>query len=89
MWPVSRPASARLYASRELSGVCDGRYQIDDLFVYRMAGCDDAGRVQGSFYATGTEPSSLARLATLGVEVPQELFVPRELSAGGHYAMKG
>jgi pilus assembly protein CpaF len=73
----------------ELSGVCDGRYQIDDLFIYRMAGCDDAGRVQGSFYATGTEPSSLARLATLGVEVPEELFVPRELSAGGHYAMKG
>lgn len=73
----------------EVSGVCDGRYQIDDLFVYRMAGCDDAGRVQGSFYATGTEPASLARLAMLGVEAPQELFVPRELSAGGHYAMKG
>ncbi len=73
----------------ELTGVCEGRYQIDDLFVYRMAGCDDAGRVQGSFYATGTEPSSWTRLAMLGVEVPQELFVPRELSAGGHYAMKG
>jgi pilus assembly protein CpaF len=73
----------------ELAGVADGQYQIDDLFVYRMAGCDEAGRAQGSFYATGTEPSSLARLAALGVDVSPELFTPRELSAGGHYAMKG
>jgi pilus assembly protein CpaF len=73
----------------ELSGVSDGRYQIDDLFVYRMAGRDDAGRVQGSFYATGTESSSLGRLLTLGVEVPEDLFLPRELSVDGPYAMKG
>jgi pilus assembly protein CpaF len=88
---VARFASGERKVVRisELSGVYEGRYQIDDLFIYRMAGCDDAGRVQGSFYATGTEPSSLARLATLGVEVPQEMFIPRELSAGGHYAMKG
>jgi pilus assembly protein CpaF len=88
---VARFASGERKVVRisELSGVADGRYQIDDLFLYRMAGCDDAGHVQGSFYATGTEPSSLGRLLTLGVDVPQDLFLPRELSVDGHYAMKG
>jgi pilus assembly protein CpaF len=88
---VARFASGERKVVRvsELSGVAADRYQIDDLFVYRMAGCDDAGHVQGSFYATGTEPSSLGRLLTLGVDVPQDLFLPRELSFDGHYAMKG
>jgi pilus assembly protein CpaF len=73
----------------ELCGLCADEYQIDDLFIFRMAGRDDEGRVQGSFYSTGTEPASLSRLAMLGVEVPRDLFVPRELNVGGHYVMKG
>jgi len=73
----------------ELCGVSEGQYQIEDLFVYRMAGCDEGGRVQGSFYSTGTEPASLARLGALGIDVASELFIPRELNAGGHYVTKG
>ena len=88
---VARLASGERKVLRisELCGVSDGQYQIEDLFVYRMAGCDEGGRVQGSFYSTGTEPASLARLAALGVDVSRELFIPRELSAGGHYVTKG
>ncbi len=44
----------------ELRGVSDGQYQVEDLFVFRMAGRDDEGRVQGSFYSTGIEPASLS-----------------------------
>ena len=62
---------------------------MEDLFVFRMAGRDDEGRVQGSFYSTGIEPASLSRLAMLGVEVSRDLFMPRELNVGGHYVMKG
>ena len=58
-------------------------------FVYRMAGCDETGRVQGSFYSTGTEPLSLARLAAVGVELPRDMFLPRELNVAGQYAAKG
>jgi hypothetical protein len=54
-----------------------------------MAGCDESGRILGTFYSTGTEPASLMRLAALGVEVPGELFVPRELNGGVQYAEKG
>jgi hypothetical protein len=54
-----------------------------------MTGCDEGGRVQGSFYSTGTEPASLARMGALGIDVASELFIPRELNAGGHYVTKG
>lgn len=88
---VARLASGERKVLRisELCGVSDGQYQIEDLYVYRMAGCDEGGRVQGSFYSTGTEPASLARLGALGIDVPRDLFIPRELNAGGHYVTKG
>jgi len=88
---VARLASGERKVVRisELCGVAGGQYQIEDLFVYRMAGCDEEGHAQGLFYSTGTEPASLARLATLGIEVPRDLFIPRELTAGGTYVMKG
>jgi pilus assembly protein CpaF len=73
----------------ELCGVAGGQYQIEDLFVYRMAGCDEEGHAQGLFYSTGTEPASLSRLAAMGVELPRDFFIPRELVAGGNYVMKG
>ena len=37
----------------ELCGVSGGQYQLEDLFVYRMAGCDETGRVQGSSIPRG------------------------------------
>ena len=37
----------------ELTGVTNGEFDIEDIFVYRMAGVDGAGRMLGSFYATG------------------------------------
>jgi len=88
---VSRLASGERKVVRisELCGSSGGQYQIEDLFVYRMAGCDESGRILGTFYSTGTEPASLVRLAALGVEVSPELFVPRELSVGVQYAEKG
>jgi pilus assembly protein CpaF len=88
---VARLASGERKVVRisELRGSAGGQYQIEDLFVYRMAGCDESGRILGTFYSTGTEPASLMRLAALGVEVPGELFVPRELNGGVQYAEKG
>jgi pilus assembly protein CpaF len=66
----------------ELSGFRDGAYMIDDIFVYRMTGIDSSGRANGSFYATGYEPSALKRLAAHGFEVPKGLFAARELPTG-------
>ena len=72
----------------ELCGCRDGSYEIEDIFVYRMTGVDDAGRAQGSFYATGHEPLVLHRLAASGYETPRDLFIARELATNTDYDIK-
>lgn len=63
----------------ELCGCRDGAYTIEDIFVYRMSGIDANNRAIGAFYATGYEPVALSRMASVGHQVPRDLFVPREL----------
>ncbi len=69
----------------ELTGVTDGEFDLEDIFVYRMAGMDAAGKVQGSFYATGYEPQCLRRMASRGQELNPKMFTARELQVGGEY----
>ncbi len=69
----------------ELCGCQDGVYQIEDIFVYRMAGIDADGRARGAFYATGYEPQVLKRLAGRGYEIPSSLFSARELPLRSEY----
>ncbi|WP_166825015.1 CpaF family protein [Thalassoroseus pseudoceratinae] len=78
---ITRLASGERKVMRisELAKSRDGIYNIEDIFVYRMAGYDDDGRAQGAFYATGYEPDCLRRLAAAGIELPTEMFSPREL----------
>jgi len=69
----------------ELCGCQDGTYQIEDIFVYRMAGIDEDGKARGAFYATGYEPQVLKRLAGRGFDVPTHLFSARELALRTDY----
>jgi len=62
----------------ELTGVTDGEFDIEDIFVFRMAGIED-GQVLGSFYATGYEPQCLSRLAMKGYELDPVMFTARQL----------
>jgi len=73
----------------ELAGVTDGEFDLEDIFVYRMAGTDVHGRTIGSFYATGYEPQCLRRMSTRGYELPARLFQARELRTGGEYRPVG
>lgn len=68
----------------EVSGLKDGEYRMDDIFVHRIHGEDKDGRPQGSFFATGYVPVALRRLALTGVNVEQyrPLFDARELKTG-------
>lgn len=71
----------------ELCGCQDGVYQLEDIFVYRLAGIDrEAGRARGAFYATGYEPQALKRLASRGYEMPSIMFSARELADRREYA---
>ncbi len=69
----------------ELCGCQDGVYQIEDIFVYRMAGIDSDGKSRGAFYATGYEPQALKRLASRGFDVPPMMFAARELATRTEY----
>jgi pilus assembly protein CpaF len=65
----------------EVSGLKDGEFRMDDIFVYRIHGLDESGRTQGSFFATGYQPVALRRLALSGIDIDQyqPLFEAREL----------
>lgn len=71
----------RITRVSEVSGLKDGEYRMDDIFVYRINGEDKDGQPQGSFFATGYVPAALRRLAVTGVNVEQyrPLFEAREL----------
>jgi len=69
----------------ELCGSQDGAYQIEDIFVYRMAGIDANGRARGAFYATGYEPQAMKRLSSRGQDVPSMMFSARELNSSRDY----
>jgi pilus assembly protein CpaF len=69
----------------ELTGVVDGEFQLEDIYVFRSAGIDDHGHLLGSFYATGHEPVTLRRMAARGIEMDPNLFSARELKTGGEY----
>ena len=62
----------------ELLGTAEGRYELEDVYVYRMTGVQD-GRVTGAFYATGHVPAVLGRLGSTGFVVPERLFEAKEL----------
>ncbi|MCA9078385.1 MAG: CpaF family protein [Planctomycetaceae bacterium] len=69
----------------ELTGVTDGEFDIEDIFVFRMAGVDNDGKVLGSYYATGYEPHCLRRLAAKGQELNTRVFNARELKTRTDY----
>ncbi|HQX48419.1 MAG TPA: CpaF family protein [Planctomycetaceae bacterium] len=71
----------RITKISEVSGLKDGEFQMDDIFVYRISGEDHDGRPTGSFFATGYQPIALRRMAMTGVNVEQyaPLFEAREL----------
>jgi pilus assembly protein CpaF len=72
----------------ELVGVTDGEFDLQDVFVFRMAGVEASGKVLGSFYATGYEPQCLRRMAAKGIDLPPRMFAARELKSGGDYTPK-
>ncbi|MFN9717970.1 MAG: CpaF family protein [Planctomycetota bacterium] len=71
----------RISRISEVSGLKDGEYRMDDIFVYRINGEDKDGQPQGSFFATGYVPVALRRLALTGASIEQykPLFDAREL----------
>lgn len=64
----------------ELVGVKDGEFELNDIFVYRMAGKHPNGQILGSFYATGYQPQVIRKMASAGFDVPVSMFTARDLT---------
>ena len=62
----------------EIVGLRRRSYVIKDIFGFRQLGIHD-GVATGEFYATGYEPTFLARLKAMGIDLPAWLFQERVL----------
>lgn len=71
----------------ELTGVTGGEFDLEDIFVFRMAGMDHSGKVLGSFYSTGYEPQCLRRMASRGHDLNPRMFHAKELSMKSDYSV--
>jgi pilus assembly protein CpaF len=66
----------------EITGMEGDIISMQDIFVFRQSGVDDAGKAQGQFLATGIRPNLLEKLAGVGIRLPPSLFEPRVLGPG-------
>jgi pilus assembly protein CpaF len=62
----------------EIVGIRRRSYVLKDIFGFRQLGIQDR-RAVGEFYATGYQPTFLARLKAMGVELPAKFFEERIL----------
>jgi pilus assembly protein CpaF len=69
----------RVVRVSEIVGLRRRSYVLKDLFGYRQLGVRE-GKAFGEFYATGYQPSFLARLKAEGIDVPVSLFEERILA---------
>ncbi|HUE72618.1 MAG TPA: CpaF family protein [Pirellulaceae bacterium] len=70
----------RVMRVSEIMSLENGDYAIQDLFGFEQCGTDDRGIARGHFYATGNKPAFLKRLNQIGIEIPEKLFYPRQLT---------
>jgi pilus assembly protein CpaF len=66
----------------EVVGVEGENYTMQDLFLFKQTGVDEAGRAEGNFQATGVRPYCLERLAAQGADISGTIFERRLLPVG-------
>ena len=71
----------RVMGISELVGLEKGEYQLQKIFEFKQHHLDDQGTATGTFSATGYQPSFCSRLKEIGVELPDSLFVQRDLQS--------
>jgi pilus assembly protein CpaF len=63
----------------EITGMEGDIISMQDIFVFRPEGMDEAGRAKGQFLSTGIRPNLLDKLAGAGIRLPSSLFESRVL----------
>ncbi len=78
---VSRLIGGKRKVTRisEVTGMESDAVMMHDIFEFVQTGVDENHAAVGHFRTTGIRPEILSRLASAGVELPYELFHPRQL----------
>ncbi len=69
-----RDGSRKIVKVTEVQGMEGDVITLQDIFVFEQQGIDEAGKIQGRFYPTGSRPKFMDRLEAAGVRVGPELF---------------
>jgi pilus assembly protein CpaF len=48
---------------------------LQDIFLFKQAGLDQNGRVQGNFLCTGLRPKFMSKMEDAGIQLPHNLFL--------------
>jgi pilus assembly protein CpaF len=66
--------SRKITSICELTGIENGRIQLAEIFRFRQQGFDQAGKVVGTFEATGLVPQFYEDLHRRGIDVDMRVF---------------
>jgi len=66
----------KLVSLSEITGMEGEIISMQEIFVFKQTGIDQAGNVLGQFHATGVRPKFLERLRVFGVKIPDDMFNP-------------
>jgi pilus assembly protein CpaF len=64
----------------EVTGMEGDAFCLQEVFRFKQVGLDARGGAVGYFEACGVRPQAMARLASEGVNLPQEIFRARPLT---------
>jgi pilus assembly protein CpaF len=64
----------KVVAISELTGMEQDVITMQDIFVFNKAGIDEAGKVIGTFRATGVRPKCAELLKIAGHSMPMDMF---------------
>lgn len=69
-----RDGSRKVVNITEVVGMEGDTITLQDLFVYKIEGLDNFGRIKGNFISTGIRPKFLEKFATSGIMVRDDWF---------------
>jgi pilus assembly protein CpaF len=75
--------SRKVTAITEITGMEQVIITMQDIFLFERRGLDRSGKVCGFFRATGIRPKCAERLASLGLQLPVNMFEHMHAVAGG------
>jgi len=71
--------SRKVVQITEFAGMLDEtRIDLKDIFIFKQTGMDDKGKILGAFVPTGYIPTFYEKLRAEGIDLPREIFVPKE-----------